>query len=60
MFCCPGGTVHMVCRNKDRAEEAKSEIVSETGNVVSGLNLNVPYIKLPTLTMNSMSQFFTL
>ncbi|MEQ2267093.1 Dehydrogenase/reductase SDR member 12 [Xenotaenia resolanae] len=27
-----GGTVHMVCRNKDRAEEAKSEIVSESGN----------------------------
>uniref|UniRef100_A0A3Q2PRT7 Dehydrogenase/reductase SDR family member 12-like n=1 Tax=Fundulus heteroclitus TaxID=8078 RepID=A0A3Q2PRT7_FUNHE len=27
-----GGTVHMVCRNKDRAEVAKSEIVSESGN----------------------------
>ncbi|XP_043990471.1 dehydrogenase/reductase SDR family member 12-like isoform X2 [Gambusia affinis] len=27
-----GGTVHMVCRNKDKAEEAKSEIVSESGN----------------------------
>ncbi|PWA25343.1 hypothetical protein CCH79_00005255 [Gambusia affinis] len=29
-----GGTVHMVCRNKDKAEEAKSEIVSESGNAV--------------------------
>ncbi|KAI4809745.1 hypothetical protein KUCAC02_018610 [Chaenocephalus aceratus] len=27
-----GGTVHMVCRNKDRAEEAKVDIVSESGN----------------------------
>ncbi|XP_032420725.1 dehydrogenase/reductase SDR family member 12 isoform X1 [Xiphophorus hellerii] len=27
-----GGTVHLVCRNKDKAEEAKSEIVSESGN----------------------------
>ncbi|KAM9719194.1 dehydrogenase/reductase SDR family member 12 isoform 1-T1 [Menidia menidia] len=27
-----GGTVHMVCRNKDRAEEARSEIISESGN----------------------------
>ncbi|XP_015234303.1 PREDICTED: dehydrogenase/reductase SDR family member 12-like isoform X1 [Cyprinodon variegatus] len=27
-----GGTVHMVCRNKDRAEEAKSQIVFESGN----------------------------
>ncbi|XP_072216544.1 dehydrogenase/reductase SDR family member 12 isoform X3 [Excalfactoria chinensis] len=27
-----GGTVHLVCRNKERAEEAKGEIVTETGN----------------------------
>ncbi|KAM6341341.1 LOW QUALITY PROTEIN: dehydrogenase/reductase SDR family member 12 [Podargus strigoides] len=27
-----GGTVHLVCRNKERAEVAKGEIVSETGN----------------------------
>ncbi|XP_041848632.1 dehydrogenase/reductase SDR family member 12-like [Melanotaenia boesemani] len=27
-----GGTVHMVCRNKDRAEEARSDIVYESGN----------------------------
>ncbi|XP_062423036.1 dehydrogenase/reductase SDR family member 12 isoform X2 [Rhea pennata] len=27
-----GGTVHMVCRNKERAEEAKEEIMTETGN----------------------------
>ncbi|NXK93101.1 DHR12 reductase, partial [Formicarius rufipectus] len=27
-----GGTVHLVCRNKDRAEVAKEEIVTETGN----------------------------
>uniref|UniRef100_A0AAY4EAM8 Dehydrogenase/reductase SDR family member 12-like n=1 Tax=Denticeps clupeoides TaxID=299321 RepID=A0AAY4EAM8_9TELE len=27
-----GGTVHMVCRNKDKAEEARAEIVKETGN----------------------------
>uniref|UniRef100_A0A8C3LB71 Dehydrogenase/reductase SDR family member 12 n=1 Tax=Chrysolophus pictus TaxID=9089 RepID=A0A8C3LB71_CHRPC len=27
-----GGTVHLVCRNKERAEDAKGEIVTETGN----------------------------
>ncbi|XP_041572203.2 dehydrogenase/reductase SDR family member 12 isoform X2 [Taeniopygia guttata] len=27
-----GGTVHLVCRNKERAEVAKEEIVAETGN----------------------------
>lgn len=32
---CPGGTVHMVCRNKERAEEAREAIVRESGNTVS-------------------------
>ncbi|NWU90307.1 DHR12 reductase, partial [Upupa epops] len=27
-----GGTVHLVCRNKERAEVAKGEIVADTGN----------------------------
>ncbi|XP_051636178.1 dehydrogenase/reductase SDR family member 12 isoform X4 [Manacus candei] len=27
-----GGTVHLVCRNKERAEVAQEEIVTETGN----------------------------
>ncbi|XP_043556375.1 dehydrogenase/reductase SDR family member 12 [Chiloscyllium plagiosum] len=27
-----GGVVHLVCRNKERAEQAKAEIVKETGN----------------------------
>ncbi|XP_007562652.1 DHRS-12_like_SDR_c-like domain-containing protein isoform X2 [Poecilia latipinna] len=27
-----GGTIHMVCRNKDKAEEARADIVKETGN----------------------------
>ncbi|XP_032386875.1 dehydrogenase/reductase SDR family member 12 isoform X1 [Etheostoma spectabile] len=27
-----GGTVHMVCRNKDKAEKARLEIISESGN----------------------------
>ncbi|XP_061637607.1 DHRS-12_like_SDR_c-like domain-containing protein [Phyllopteryx taeniolatus] len=27
-----GGTIHMVCRNKDKAEEARAELVKETGN----------------------------
>ncbi|XP_038574106.1 dehydrogenase/reductase SDR family member 12-like [Micropterus salmoides] len=27
-----GGTVHLVCRNKDKAEEARVDIVSESGN----------------------------
>lgn len=29
-----GGTIHMVCRNKDKAEEARADIVKETGNKV--------------------------
>ena len=31
----PGGTVHMVCRNKDKAEEARADIVKESGNKVA-------------------------
>ncbi|KAM9323149.1 dehydrogenase/reductase SDR family member 12-like [Pholidichthys leucotaenia] len=27
-----GGTVHMVCRNKDKAEEARKDIISQSGN----------------------------
>uniref|UniRef100_A0A671MB84 Dehydrogenase/reductase SDR family member 12-like n=1 Tax=Sinocyclocheilus anshuiensis TaxID=1608454 RepID=A0A671MB84_9TELE len=27
-----GGTIHMVCRNKDKAEEARAEMVKESGN----------------------------
>ncbi|XP_068123227.1 dehydrogenase/reductase SDR family member 12 [Hyperolius riggenbachi] len=27
-----GGTIHLVCRNKDRAEEAKKEITTSSGN----------------------------
>uniref|UniRef100_A0AAY4APF1 Uncharacterized protein n=1 Tax=Denticeps clupeoides TaxID=299321 RepID=A0AAY4APF1_9TELE len=27
-----GGTVHLVCRNKDRAEEAREDIIKDTGN----------------------------
>ncbi|XP_052432977.1 dehydrogenase/reductase SDR family member 12 [Carassius gibelio] len=27
-----GGIIHMVCRNKDKAEEARAEIVKESGN----------------------------
>lgn len=27
-----GGTVHLVCRNKDRAEEAQTEIITNSGN----------------------------
>ncbi|XP_070700703.1 dehydrogenase/reductase SDR family member 12 [Pempheris klunzingeri] len=27
-----GGTIHMVCRNKDKAEEARADIVNESGN----------------------------
>lgn len=30
-----GGTVHMVCRNKDKAEEARMDIVDKSGNTVS-------------------------
>ncbi|KAM8854028.1 DHRS-12_like_SDR_c-like domain-containing protein [Synchiropus splendidus] len=27
-----GGTIHMICRNRDKAEEARAEIVKESGN----------------------------
>ena len=32
---CTGATVHMVCRNLERGEQAKQDIVSESGNDVS-------------------------
>ena len=32
-----GATVHMVCRNSERGEKAKQDIVSESGNDVSSL-----------------------
>jgi len=35
LFCfSSGGTVHLVCRNKDRAEEARKEIVEQSKNEV--------------------------
>lgn len=33
-FFFPGGTVHMVCRNKEKAEEARVDIVNKSGNTV--------------------------
>ncbi|XP_069745861.1 dehydrogenase/reductase SDR family member 12-like isoform X2 [Narcine bancroftii] len=30
-----GGTVHLVCRNRERAEEAKAEIVKECNNTIN-------------------------
>lgn len=41
-----GGTIHMVCRNKDKAEEARADIVKETGNKV-----HVTHFKNKTLTL---------
>lgn len=32
---CLGGTVYMVCRNKEKAESAREDIVKESGNNVS-------------------------
>ncbi|XP_063300921.1 dehydrogenase/reductase SDR family member 12 [Pelobates fuscus] len=40
-----GGTVHLVCRNSERAEEAKNEIISSSGNqnvVVHLLDMSNP------------------
>lgn len=34
-----GGTIHMVCRNKDKAEEARADIIKETGNKVQSDSL---------------------
>ncbi|KAL0966491.1 hypothetical protein UPYG_G00295900 [Umbra pygmaea] len=41
-----GGTVHMVCRNKERAEKAREDIIRETGNTevyVHCLDLSEPH-----------------
>lgn len=40
--CFPpvGGTVHLVCRNKDRADAAKEEIVEKSKNQVKYLLSN--------------------
>lgn len=37
MFSLSGGTVHLVCRNRERGEAAKTEIAETTGNQVSEL-----------------------
>ncbi|NWR55019.1 DHR12 reductase, partial [Bucorvus abyssinicus] len=34
-----GGTVHLLCQNKERAEVTKGEIVTETGNHVSSFSV---------------------
>ncbi|KAM3865940.1 dehydrogenase/reductase SDR family member 12 [Diretmus argenteus] len=34
-----GGTVHMVCRNKDKAEEARADIVRESGNTEVNIHI---------------------
>ena len=39
MFLSLGGTVHMVCRNRDKAEEARVDIVNESGNTVNVFHL---------------------
>ena len=33
-LCSLGATVHMVCRNPSRGEEAKQSIITESGNDV--------------------------
>ncbi len=43
-----GGTVHIVCRNKERAERAREEIISASGNTVS-----VWFIAYDASTFNS-------
>ncbi|KAL2310914.1 hypothetical protein Nmel_002595, partial [Mimus melanotis] len=44
-----GGTVHLVCRNKERAEVAKEEIVTETGN-------QLPSVTQPALLSSSLME----
>ena len=34
-----GGTVHLVCRNRERGEEAKTEIAQSTGNQVEFISV---------------------
>ena len=34
IFYLTGGTVHMVCRNKERGEEAQKDIKEKSGNQV--------------------------
>lgn len=46
-----GGTVHMVCRNKDKAEEARADIVKETGNKVKP-RLSWPFQTQTFITLN--------
>lgn len=40
-----GGTVHMVCRNKDKAEEARADIVKESGNKVGNESHLIEHLK---------------
>ncbi|XP_066032212.1 dehydrogenase/reductase SDR family member 12 isoform X5 [Chamaea fasciata] len=50
-----GGTVHLVCRNKERAEVAKEEIVSETGN--QNIFLHIVDISNPKEIWNFAEKF---
>lgn len=57
VFFVTGGTIHMVCRNKDKAEEARADIVKETGNKVrtprfSSHNLDVYTASLDGIILN--------
>ncbi|XP_069737916.1 dehydrogenase/reductase SDR family member 12 isoform X1 [Phaenicophaeus curvirostris] len=50
-----GGTVHLVCRNKERAEVAKEEIEAETGN--QNIFLHVVDISNPKEIWNFAEKF---
>lgn len=58
MFLFAGGTVHMVCRNKGRAEAAKDEIVEQSKNEVrcqSHVCLSAFHCDFPYLNWGSKS-----
>ena len=48
-----GATVHMVCRNPERGEQAKQDIISESGNDVSKLKASIFTYKLHVVHMNT-------
>ena len=55
-----GGTVHLVCRNRERGEEAKTEIAESTGNQVGLKPCEIIQMKSCVLHSNENLFFFAL
>lgn len=49
-----GGTVHMICRNEERAKKARDEIVRECGNEVPIMTFSILFVTRYTMYNSSI------